>query len=101
MAQGLDASAVRQVAHLARLRLEEGQVAAMADQLSNILAYVEKLKELDTQDVPPTTHALAVTNIFREDSPGPCFSSEQVLQNAPQSQDSFFRVPKVLDQDHA
>jgi aspartyl-tRNA(Asn)/glutamyl-tRNA(Gln) amidotransferase subunit C len=67
--------------------------------LSAILAYVEQLNEVDTQDVPPTAHALPVKNVFREDVPGKCLTPDEALANAPARDGNFFAVPKVLEQD--
>jgi aspartyl-tRNA(Asn)/glutamyl-tRNA(Gln) amidotransferase subunit C len=60
-----------------------------------------QLNELDTSEVEPTAHALPVINVFREDSPGPSIDPGLALDNAPQREQTFFRVPKVLDQDGA
>lgn len=100
MAQ-LDESAVRHVAHLARLHITQEEIARYGEQLSHILDYVRQLNELDTQDIPPTAHPRPVSNIFREDEVRPCWTADQALANAPQRQQSFFRVPKVLDQESA
>jgi len=101
MAEPLDQATVRHVAQLARLRISDEEVARFAEQLSSILTYVEQLNELDTRDVPPTAHPLPVTNVMRDDAVRPCWEPDTALRNAPQSQDGFFRVPKVLDQESA
>jgi len=92
----LDEEQVRHVAQLARLRLSDSEVADYAKQLSAIIGYVDKLNELDTTNVPPTTHPLPIHNVFREDVVLEGCGREQALANAPDAQDSFFRVPKVL-----
>ena len=99
MTSTLDEATVRHVAHLARLWITDEEVARYAAQLSTILAYVEQLNELDTSGVEPTAHALPVANVFREDEVRPPLDAAQALDNAPDRQDDFFRVPKVLDQD--
>ena len=99
MASSLDESAVRHVAQLARLDLTDEEVIRFAEQLSGILRYVEQLSEPDTTGIPPTAHALPVTNVFRDDTVRPCWGPDRALHNAPQRQEDFFRVPKVLDQD--
>ena len=101
MASTLDEAAVRHVAHLARLRITDEEVARYAAQLSTILRYVEQLNELDTTGVEPTAHALGVSNVFRDDTVRPSLDAARALSNAPDRQDDFFRVPKVLDQDDA
>ena len=95
----LDEETVRHVAHLARLKVSDEEVARYTEQLSSILRYVEQLRELDTSDTPPTSHPLPVANVFREDRVRDCLDAADALRNAPQHQDGFFRVPKVLDQD--
>jgi len=97
----IDEGTVRHVAGLARLRLTDEEVARFSRDLSNILRYVAQLNELDTADVPPTAHPLDVHNVLREDEIGPSVSSEQATANAPDRQDGFFKVPKVLDQEGA
>ena len=88
---------VRQVARLARINLTQDEVQQFADQLSDILAYVEQLNELDTDGVEPTTHPLRMSNVFRPDQVGQSFTNQQALANAPQRQGDFFAVPKVLE----
>ena len=88
---------VRQVARLARINLSQDEVQQFAGQLSDILAYVEQLNELDTDGVEPTTHPLRMSNVFRPDRIGQSLTSEQALANAPQRQGDFFAVPKVLE----
>jgi len=101
MADKIKESDVRHICHLARLNPTDEEVRLFSEQLSDILAYVEQLNELDTTDVPPTAHALPVHNVFREDKPGVSLTPDQALANAPQRDASFFAVPKVLDQDSA
>lgn len=101
MSTNMDDSTVRQVAHLARLRVSDAEVARFAGQLGRIFHYVEQLNELDTSQVPPTAHASAVTNVFRDDVEHVPVSTEQALANAPDQRDGFFKVPKVLDQESA
>jgi aspartyl-tRNA(Asn)/glutamyl-tRNA(Gln) amidotransferase subunit C len=97
----IDEPLVRHVALLARLKLSDAEVARLAGELSAILDYMDQLNELDTANVPPMAHALPVVNVFREDEIVPSPGVEVVLANAPQRQGSFFRVPKVLDQESA
>jgi len=99
MEQKLDESTVRHVAGLARLRLSDDEVARFARELSDILAYVEKLNGLDTSAVPPTVHPLDVKNVLREDEVRASWTSERATVNAADEKEGFFSVPKVLDQE--
>ncbi len=99
MGSSLDEAAVRHVARLARLKITDAEAALFAAQLSKVLEYVEQLNEVDTGNVPPTAHALPVSNVFREDLVRPSWTQDQALHNAPDRHDGFFRVPKVLDQE--
>lgn len=101
MGEKIDEQAVRHIAHLSRLALTEDEVRRFGPQLSSILEYVDKLNELDTDSVEPTAHALPVHNVFRSDDPRDSFDPQRALANAPQRDGSFFKVPKVLDQDSA
>ena len=87
---------VRYVAKLARLSLSEAEVAETTLQLDRILSYVEKLDELDTTSVLPTTHALAVSNAFREDELGRSLTQQEALANGPLQNGEAFVVPKVI-----
>jgi aspartyl-tRNA(Asn)/glutamyl-tRNA(Gln) amidotransferase subunit C len=87
---------VRHVAGLARLEIDPGAVEKLAGELATILAYVEKLDEVDTRGVPPTSHAIALTNAFRDDVVHEHLPREQALQNAPSHDEGGFVVPKVI-----
>lgn len=89
---------VRHVAELAKLHLTEAEVAEYAEQLSEILAYAESLRAVDTSGVPPTPFVLPLENVMREDVPEPGLTNEQALANAPDSTDGFFRVRAVFDE---
>ena len=97
MAGKIDQTQVKKVARLARLELTEAEVAEFTDQLSEILDYVEKLNELDTENVEPLAHCLPITNCFREDIIKESLGTEKTLANAPQRDGEFFKVPKILD----
>ena len=84
---------VLHVAALARLELTEDEIARLEVQLNDILAAVGKVSELDLSDVPPTSHPLAVVNVWEADEPRPCLSVEDALANAPERQGNFFKVP--------
>ena len=88
---------VRHVAQLARLDFSEDEEAQMADELSQILDYVDKLDELDTSGVPPMSHVLDVTNVFRPDTVEQRIDRAQALELAPEADDEYVRVPKVIE----
>ena len=87
---------VEHVAHLARLHLSPEELRTMTTQLDMILSYVAKLDELDTSSVEPTTHALSVTNAFRQDEVKPSLTQREALANAPEHDEAFFVVPRVI-----
>jgi len=87
---------VKHVADLARLEMTPEEVESMTRQLDGILSYVAKLNELDTEGVQPTTHAISIVNVFREDQVKPSLDREDVLANAPQQDGASFVVPKVI-----
>ncbi len=99
MERKIDETQVRHVAKLARLDLTDDEVARFSTQLSAVLGYVEKLNELDTDSVEPLAHCLPIHNVFREDVVTESLDTALALENAPQRIDSFFRVPKILDDD--
>ena len=84
------------VADLARLDLDEASIDKFAGQIGKILDYVDKLNEIDTEGIRPTSHAISLTNAFREDEQKEHLELEQVLENAPQKEDGNFIVPKVV-----
>ena len=87
---------VRKVAQLARLDLPEDKIAAYTDQLESILEYVSQLQQVDTEGVPETTRAVEVTNVTRGDAVQATPVREEILNQAPQREGDFFRVPKIL-----
>ena len=86
---------VRYVAKLARLRLEQEEVARMADELAKILSHIDKMSELDISAVAPTAHVLDVVNVARADRPRPSLDRVDALRNAPAVSDDCFRVPRM------
>ena len=88
---------VKHVARLARLAISEKEKELFTRQLGEILTYIEKLKELDTSKVDPTSHVLPIKNIFREDEVRPSLPREEILKNAPDRAEEFFRVPKIIE----
>jgi aspartyl-tRNA(Asn)/glutamyl-tRNA(Gln) amidotransferase subunit C len=92
----LSSDEVRHVATLARLALSDDEVAALAPQLSQILAYAEQVGEVAADDVPPTTHPFALRNVTRPDERRPSLSREAVLASAPAVEDHRFAVPRIV-----
>ena len=88
---------VRYIAHLARLELSKEEEEKFSRQLGEILAYVDKLKEVDTRSVRPTSHVFTLKNIFREDERKDSLPVEEALRNAPQQRRTQFQVPRVIE----
>ena len=88
---------VDHVARLARLALTPEEKARIGEQLAKILTYIDTLNRLDTEGVEPTTHAVPVVNVMRDDEVGPCLSPDEALANAPDRVEGFFRVPRIIE----
>jgi aspartyl-tRNA(Asn)/glutamyl-tRNA(Gln) amidotransferase subunit C len=88
---------VQHVAMLFRMSLSEEEIARLQQQLSQILDYFQVLQQVDTENVPPTSHPLALENVMRDDEPRPSYPTEDILANAPKSENGFFRVRAVLE----
>jgi aspartyl-tRNA(Asn)/glutamyl-tRNA(Gln) amidotransferase subunit C len=89
----IDRDQVLHVARLARLRLSDEEVERMANELSGILEHVERISELDLDGVEPTSHVIALENVFRPDEPRPSWDRDEVLESAPDPASGAFRVP--------
>ncbi|HHW01599.1 MAG TPA: Asp-tRNA(Asn)/Glu-tRNA(Gln) amidotransferase subunit GatC [Thermoanaerobacterales bacterium] len=89
---------VEHVANLARLYLSEEEKAEMTEKLNSILDYMDKLNELDTSDVEPTAHVIPIKNVFREDVVQESLPLEKALENAPDRDGNFFRVPRIIEE---
>ena len=87
---------VEHIAELARLKFNEDELNNFTEQLNEILAYVEKLNELDTENVEPLSHPVEGSNVFREDEVKPSIPTSEALKNAPEKDEQFFHVPKVI-----
>lgn len=96
MSEKISREEVRHVANLARLDLPDAEEARMTEQMNSILGYMDKLNELDTAEVPATTHAIELQNVFRADETVPSLDRELALSNAPQNDGVSFIVPKVI-----
>jgi len=88
---------VLHVATLARLNIDESLIETFADQLGNILEYVETLDRIDTKGVSPTFHAVDKSNAFRKDETVGHLARESAVANAPEEDDGYFIVPKVIE----
>ena len=86
------------VARLARLALTEAELETMREQLNAILSHIDALKAVDTTGIEPTSHAVPQFNVMRDDDPRPCLPVEEMLANAPDRVDNFFRVPRIIEE---
>ena len=85
------------VARLARLALSAAELEKMREQLNAILGYIDKLKELDITNVEPTSHAVLLVNVMREDEVVPGLPQDEMLANAPDRAGALFRVPRIIE----
>jgi aspartyl-tRNA(Asn)/glutamyl-tRNA(Gln) amidotransferase subunit C len=90
---------VAHLAALARIGLTDAELDAMAGQLEVILASVSRVQEVAVGDIPPTSHAVPITNVFRPDVERPGLSAAEALAAAPAVEDDRFRVPRILDEE--
>ena len=88
---------IEKVARLARLELSEAERRTFGDQLEQILTYMEQLNRLDTRGVEPTSHAIPIVNVFREDEVKPSFPREEVLGISPDQEDDHFKVQRIIE----
>jgi len=95
----IDRATVEKIAHLARLEINSSEEEQFAAQLSGILDYFEQLRELDTENVPPTTRAIEIQNITRTDSNRLYPDHEVLVQGSPAPEGDYFRVPRILNSD--
>ena len=93
----IDIKQIEQVACLSRINLTDVEKGALREQLTDILGYIEKLNELDTDGIQPMAYATAQKNIFREDKQESSLPRQKILELSPSSSNGFFKVPKVLE----
>ena len=93
----VDKELVKYIAHLSRIKLTEKELEKFPLQLENILAYVEKLDKVDVNNVEPTSHVLPLKNVYREDKAKKSIDIEEVMKVAPERQENFFKVPRVIE----
>ncbi len=96
MSKQIDASLVRHIGLLSRIELSDDEVRDFGDQLTHILQYVDKLQELDTENVEPMAHAVEIHNVLAGDEARPSLAPDAALANAPARDENFFKVPKVI-----
>jgi aspartyl-tRNA(Asn)/glutamyl-tRNA(Gln) amidotransferase subunit C len=90
---------VRHVAVLARLALDDAEIAALTPQLDQILRYAEQVGEVAAADVEPMTHPLGLTDVYRDDEPVPSFDRDLILAAAPDPREGRFGVPRIVEED--
>ena len=89
---------VKKVANLARLELDEDEIYNHANQLEKILEYIKQLEKIDTDDVPCTTRAIEVSNVFRKDEKKKFDFTEELIELGPSREDKYFKVPKIINE---
>ena len=90
---------VAHLADLARIDLSEAELDHLAPQLAVILDSIRSISEVAAEDIPPTSHPMPLSNVFREDLPRPCLTAEEALSGAPQVEEQRFAVPRILGED--
>lgn len=93
----IDRKEVEHVAQLARLKFDDEQIEMFLKQMNSILDYFDKLQELDTGDIEPTSHAVVLNNVFRDDKVEEFPDKELLIKNAPSQEKGCFKVPKVIE----
>ena len=88
---------IEHLGRLARLSVSDDEKILFAKQIDNILHYMDKLNELDTGNIEPTSHVISLSNVVREDLREPSLDREDALMNAPDKTNKFFRVPKIIE----
>jgi len=96
---GISRDEVAHLARLARLAVTEEELGVFAGQLDVILGSVARVQEVATPEVPPTSHAVPLTNVLRADAVVPCLDRDEVLAAAPAAEDGRFRVPRILSEE--
>jgi len=94
----IDSGIIRRVAELARLELDEGEMELFSRQLSDIIGYVEKINQMDTDSVQPTDHIVDLKNVFRQDAVGRSLAVEEIERIAPRFANNHIVVPKIIEE---
>ncbi|MCI1248408.1 MAG: Asp-tRNA(Asn)/Glu-tRNA(Gln) amidotransferase subunit GatC [Megasphaera sp.] len=92
----ISAEEIKKIALLSRLEVKEDNIKSVGKQLNDILSYMDLISQVDITDVAPTAHAVSMRNVMRDDVLQPSLSNEKALQNAPEAEDGYFKVPKVI-----
>ena len=90
---------VRHVARLARVALTDEEVDSLRGELTDILGYAEQVGQAATREVPPTGHALRLSNVLRDDVPRPSLAPDEALSTAPEAEEGRFRVPRIVEEE--
>ena len=93
----IDKDTVKYVAHLARIRLTDKELGLLSRQLEDIVNFIDKLKQVNVDQIKPTSHILPVNNVFRKDKPVKSLNIKGALSNAPAQKEGFFIAPKVIE----
>jgi aspartyl-tRNA(Asn)/glutamyl-tRNA(Gln) amidotransferase subunit C len=89
---------VEHVANLAKLDLSDEEIDRLQNEMGRILEHADKLQEVDTDDIQGTSHVIPMTNVYREDEVGQSLTPEEVVANAPDSAEEFFKVPRIVEE---
>ena len=93
----IDNETIKHVAHLARIELQPNELEKLSVQLHDILGFIDKISNLNIENVAPASHILSISNVLREDSPHVSLTPERALENAPSRKGNFFSVPKIIE----
>jgi len=93
----IDNETIKHVAHLARIELQPNELEKLSVQLHDILGFIDKISNLNIENVAPASHILSISNVLREDSPHVSLTPERALENAPNRKGNFFSVPKIIE----
>ena len=98
MANKLDIKTVDEIAHLARLEFDEASKKEILNDMNRMLTFIDKLSELDTENIQPLIYMTQESNIMRDDLPEITLNQKEALKNAPKKDSDYFKAPKVIDQ---
>jgi aspartyl-tRNA(Asn)/glutamyl-tRNA(Gln) amidotransferase subunit C len=93
----IDKETIKHVAHLARIELEPDELEKLSGQLHDILGFIDKLGNLNVEQVKPASHILPISNVLREDEPHVSLATQEALENAPSKKGNFFSDPKIIE----
>lgn len=97
MADIIDKDTVKYIANLAKLNIEEQNIVKFTDEFNKIIDYINKLSEVNTDNVAPTSHVLEMFNVLREDFVVPSLDENEVFKNAPDTEKGHFKVPRIVE----